>query len=124
MSDRESATAHVMNDRFGPFGGRYVPETLIPALDALDIAFDDAMRDENFRAAVDGMLRDYVGRPSILSDAPRLSAADCVSRRKIAWVGLPGWRSTATRPRPGTMSFRSSTRLPSWTGRTPRRSCL
>ena len=73
MSDRESATAHVMNDRFGPFGGRYVPETLIPALDALDIAFDDAMRDENFRAAVDGMLRDYVGRPSILSDAPRLS---------------------------------------------------
>ena len=73
MSDRESATAHVMNDRFGPFGGRYVPETLIPAIDALDVAFDDAMRDETFRATLDGMLRDYVGRPSILSDAPRLS---------------------------------------------------
>ncbi|HEX6051393.1 MAG TPA: tryptophan synthase subunit beta [Gemmatimonadaceae bacterium] len=60
-------------DRFGVFGGRYVPETLIPALDALDLAFDDAMGDASFRTALDGMLRDYVGRPSILSDAPRLS---------------------------------------------------
>ena len=64
---------HVVSDRFGPFGGRYVPETLIPALDALDVAFDDAMADAEFRTALDGMLRDYVGRPSILSDAPRLS---------------------------------------------------
>jgi tryptophan synthase beta chain len=60
-------------DRFGVFGGRYVPETLIPAIEALDAAFDDAMADPTFRAALDGMLRDYVGRPSILSDAPRLS---------------------------------------------------
>jgi tryptophan synthase beta chain len=61
-------------DRFGTFGGRYVPETLIPALDALDAAFADAMADAAFRAALDEMLSDYVGRPSILSDAPRLSA--------------------------------------------------
>jgi tryptophan synthase beta chain len=60
-------------DRFGAFGGRYVPETLIPAVDALDVAFDDAMADASFRAALDDMLRNYVGRPSILSDAPRLS---------------------------------------------------
>jgi len=60
-------------DRFGAFGGRYVPETLIPAIDALEAAFDDAMADAAFRADLDGMLRDYVGRPSILSDAPRLS---------------------------------------------------
>ena len=60
-------------DRFGAFGGRYVPETLIPAIDALETAFDDAMADAAFRADLDGMLRDYVGRPSILSDAPRLS---------------------------------------------------
>ena len=60
-------------DRFGVFGGRYVPETLIPAIEALDAAFDDAMADPAFRADLDGMLRDYVGRPSILSDAPRLS---------------------------------------------------
>jgi len=59
--------------RYGQFGGRYVPETLIPAIDALEAAFDEAMADLAFRAALDGMLRDYVGRPSILSDAPRLS---------------------------------------------------
>ena len=73
MSDTTASGRHVVSDRFGPFGGRYVPETLIPALDALDVAFDDAMADAEFRAALDGMLRDYVGRPSILSDAPRLS---------------------------------------------------
>jgi tryptophan synthase beta chain len=70
-----------ISDRFGPFGGRYVPETLVPALDALDAEFDAAMADPGFRAAVDGMLRDYVGRPSILTDAPRLSAL----------VGAPVW---------------------------------
>jgi len=73
VSDTTASGRHVVSDRFGPFGGRYVPETLIPALDALDVAFDDAMADAEFRAALDGMLRDYVGRPSILSDAPRLS---------------------------------------------------
>ncbi|MBA3645532.1 MAG: tryptophan synthase subunit beta [Gemmatimonadaceae bacterium] len=59
--------------RFGVFGGRYVPETLIPALDELDAAFDEAMADETFRAELDGLLENYVGRPSPLSDAPRLS---------------------------------------------------
>ena len=73
MSDTTASGRHVVSDRFGPFGGRYVPETLIPALDALDVAFDDAMADAAFRTSLDGMLRDYVGRPSILSDAPRLS---------------------------------------------------
>ena len=68
-----SESATTTNDRFGVFGGRYVPETLIPAIDALDHAFDDAMADPAFRAALDEMLRDYVGRPSILSDAPRFS---------------------------------------------------
>src|SRR5687768_10144905 len=62
------------SDRFGAFGGRYVPETLIPAIDALERAFDEAMMDPTFRASLDDMLRDYVGRPSILSDAPRFSA--------------------------------------------------
>src|SRR5687768_5667027 len=60
-------------DRFGAFGGRYVPETLIPALDELDAAFDDAMSDASFVGALDEMLSTYVGRPSPLSDAPRLS---------------------------------------------------
>jgi tryptophan synthase beta chain len=62
------------SDRFGAFGGRYVPETLIPALDALETAFAEAMADPAFRAQLDAELRDYVGRPSPLSTAPRLSA--------------------------------------------------
>ena len=60
-------------DRFGDFGGRYVPETLIPALDALEEAFAAAMRDPAFTGALDDALRTYAGRPSALSDAPRLS---------------------------------------------------
>jgi tryptophan synthase beta chain len=66
-------TATSTNDRFGPFGGRYVPETLIPALDELDSAFDTAMSDPAFVRSVDEMLSSYVGRPSPLSDAPRFS---------------------------------------------------
>jgi tryptophan synthase beta chain len=62
------------NDRFGKFGGRYVPETLIPALDELDLAFESAMADASFVKSVDDMLSTYVGRPSSLSTAPHLSA--------------------------------------------------
>ncbi|HVE77931.1 MAG TPA: tryptophan synthase subunit beta [Gemmatimonadaceae bacterium] len=62
-----------VGDRFGAFGGRYVPETLIPALDDLEEAFGAALADPSFVADLDAMLRDYVGRPSPLSDAPRLS---------------------------------------------------
>ena len=59
--------------RFGAFGGRYVPETLIPALDELERAFDEAMADPEFVKSYSDLLRDYVGRPSPLSDAPRFS---------------------------------------------------
>ncbi len=62
------------SDRFGSYGGRYVPETLIPALDALDLALAEAMGDSDFVAELDSLLATYVGRPSPLSDAPRLSA--------------------------------------------------
>jgi tryptophan synthase beta chain len=60
--------------RFGAFGGRYVPETLIPALDELDTAFDEAIRDPEFQKELERLLKEYVGRPSPLSTAPRLSA--------------------------------------------------
>jgi tryptophan synthase beta chain len=63
----------VMQDRFGAFGGRYVPETLIPAIDELDRAYDAARRDPAFVAELEAMLTNYVGRPSALSDAPRFS---------------------------------------------------
>jgi tryptophan synthase beta chain len=61
------------DDRFGPFGGRYVPETLVPALDALEAAYAAAQRDPAFTAQLSGLLADYVGRPSPLTFAPRLS---------------------------------------------------
>jgi len=60
-------------DRFGIFGGRYVPETLIPALDELERQYEAARADPSFDADVEHMLTTYVGRPSPLSDAPRLS---------------------------------------------------
>jgi tryptophan synthase beta chain len=81
MSDTRAGAAAAATDRFGPFGGRYVPETLIPALDALEAEFGTALRDPAFQASLDDMLRHYVGRPSILSEAPRLSAM----------VGAPVW---------------------------------
>ena len=59
--------------RFGAFGGRYVPEVLVPALDELHAAWT-ALRDEpSFRGELHALLRDYVGRPSALTFAPRLS---------------------------------------------------
>ena len=66
------STTH--SDRFGAFGGRYVPETLIPALDELETALDTALADPEFIRSVDEMLATYVGRPSPLSTAPRFSA--------------------------------------------------
>ena len=67
-------TVTEIEGRFGAFGGRYVPETLIPALDELAAAFESAIADASFRREVDEMLSTYVGRPSPLSSAPRLSA--------------------------------------------------
>ena len=61
--------------RFGPYGGRYVPETLVAALDELTALYDAARGDAAFWAEVDGILRDFVGRPTPLTDTPRFSAA-------------------------------------------------
>jgi tryptophan synthase beta chain len=59
--------------RFGPYGGQYVPETLMPALAELEAAWVQAWGDAGFRSELDGLLRDYVGRPSPLYRARRLS---------------------------------------------------
>jgi tryptophan synthase beta chain len=58
---------------FGPYGGRFVPETLIPALDELEQAWIAAREDTTFEAELDALLRDYVGRPTPLYRAGRLS---------------------------------------------------
>jgi tryptophan synthase beta chain len=67
-------TSVIPPDRFGAFGGRYVPETLIPAIDELERAYDEARNDPAFVAELENMLTHYVGRPSPLTEAPRFSA--------------------------------------------------
>ncbi len=61
--------------RFGPYGGQYVPETLMPALAELESAWTQARDDPGYRGELDALLRDYVGRPSPLYHATRLSEA-------------------------------------------------
>ncbi len=57
---------------FGRFGGRFVPETLVAPVEALEAAYRDARQDEAFVAEFERLLRDYVGRPTPLSEARRL----------------------------------------------------
>jgi tryptophan synthase beta chain len=60
--------------RFGPYGGQYVPETLMPALAELEAAWLEARADAGYRDELEGLLRDYAGRPTPLYEARRLSA--------------------------------------------------
>ncbi len=62
-----------VESRFGPYGGRYVPEVLIAALDELTAAWEEASADPGFGAELNGLLRDFVGRPTPLYLAGRLS---------------------------------------------------
>lgn len=59
--------------RFGEFGGMYVPETLVPACQELDLAFREAWADESFRAELHRLLNDYAGRPSPVTVCDNLS---------------------------------------------------
>ncbi|MET3450122.1 tryptophan synthase subunit beta [Curtobacterium sp. 1544] len=58
---------------FGDFGGRFVPESLVLALDELEAAFREAWADPTFREELDTLQRDYTGRPSIITEAPRFA---------------------------------------------------
>lgn len=60
--------------RFGRFGGKYVPETLMPALSELEVAIKQYRNDPDFQEELNGLLRDYVGRPNPLYFAERLTA--------------------------------------------------
>src|SRR5512143_2333319 len=62
-----------VEERFGPYGGRYVPETLIAALDELTAAWAEARGDEAFRERLARLHRDFIGRPTPLYLAERLS---------------------------------------------------
>ena len=59
--------------RYGQFGGQFLPETLMPAVAELEAAFDAARADEAFQQELDRLLREWVGRPTPLSDASRLA---------------------------------------------------
>src|ERR1039458_5307348 len=59
--------------RFGVYGGRYVPETLVAALDELEHAYEEAKADAEFQAELNSLLTDYAGRPTPLYFAKRLT---------------------------------------------------
>jgi len=78
--DKQTLLANVMNDkypdergRFGPFGGRYIPETLVPALNRLEAGVKRYLHDAEFQAEYLAELRDWVGRPTALTHARTLS---------------------------------------------------
>ena len=60
--------------RFGEFGGQFVPETLVPACQELEVAFREAWGDPAFRAELDHLLSSYAGRPSPLCTVAPLSS--------------------------------------------------
>jgi tryptophan synthase beta chain len=60
--------------RFGPYGGRFVPEALVAALDELDREYRAALADASFLAELDGLLRTYTGRPTPLTEASKFGA--------------------------------------------------
>src|SRR3954467_2906411 len=73
MNSSAAATASTAAGRFGPYGGRFVPETLMAALDQLAAAYEQAKADPAFQRQFDALMRDYVGRPSPLYFAERLT---------------------------------------------------
>jgi len=72
-----------MIGRYGIFGGRYVAETLMPALDELDRAWAAASRDPAFRYELDTLLAEYVGRPSRLYHARALEIGRASCRERV-----------------------------------------
>jgi len=68
-----AARSAVVPGRFGPYGGRYVPETLMAALDELEREYEKAKRDAKFQRRLDGLLRTFAGRPTPLFFAQRLT---------------------------------------------------
>jgi tryptophan synthase beta chain len=92
ISTADGARVPDARGRFGKFGGRYVPETLMAALEELDAAYAAARADASFLLELDQLLREFVGRPTQLTHAPRLSqhaggAAIWLKREDLAHTG-------------------------------------
>ena len=72
MTETQETRETLLPAYFGEFGGQFVPESLIPALDQLEQAFVDAQNDPSFREDLAGYLKDYLGRPTPLTEATKL----------------------------------------------------
>src|SRR3546814_12668411 len=93
---------------FGNFGGRFMPEALVAALDELTVAWQDAMADPEFVAEFDTILREYAGLPSPLYFAERLSAQ--VGARVLLNpedLAPPGAHTIRTAPAPALLTRRT-----------------
>jgi hypothetical protein len=114
------------NGRYGEFGGRFVPETLISALDELEAAYQQAQADPAFQSELDAILKDYVGRATPLYYAKRLS--EHYKRWGGAWASIlqlrpmPGGRPRARRMQRQLMSH-GCHRSPPAAPRAPGRAC-
>jgi tryptophan synthase beta chain len=73
VSDTTASRPATSLGRFGPYGGRYVPEALVAALDELDAAYTAAQADPAFAAELAGLHRSYTGRPSIMTEVRRFA---------------------------------------------------
>ena len=74
ISDQSIMSEPSESGRFGEFGGRFVPETLVPACQELEASFREAWADPLFRAELDQVLKEYAGRPSIITECYQLGA--------------------------------------------------
>src|SRR2546426_7582629 len=97
--------------RFGPYGGRYVPETLMHALEDLARVYDAARNDPRFWAELEGLLKNYVGRPTPITAVPPLSppggAQGLLKREGLNHTGAHKINNT---PRQGLLAQRMNKR--------------
>src|SRR6266853_3788729 len=68
-----STSSSIVRGRFGAYGGQYVPETIMPALEELELGFRQCLADDTFQAELRRLLRTYVGRPTPLYEASRFA---------------------------------------------------
>src|SRR5438045_3335414 len=73
MTTAITSSPSTTRGRFGPYGGQYVPETIMPALEELEMGFQTAMADPSFNAELERLLKTYVGRPTPLYEAARFA---------------------------------------------------
>lgn len=92
MTIAHTSPVPLVRGRYGAYGGQYVPETIMPALEELELGFSEAMADGAFTAELERLLRTYVGRPTALYEAKHFAArvgsgAVWLKREDLAFTG-------------------------------------